>query len=764
MVRSFRAALLLACLIVADRAEGARIAGTVVDPMTGAGIADARVTITPPGTTVVTGEDGSFTVDNLPPGVVTIAVLVPGFEPSPPLTVRVDGPETTVTIPYSLHLASLVSVTEASETRAPANVLTSREVLATAGAVEDVSRMLQGAPGIAASQDDRNDLIVRGGAPMETLFRVDGFDVPAINHFAAQGGTGGGLGVIAPWLIDRVSMEPGGFSAAYGDRASGIVDIRLRPSTPLRASPSTSLRASPSTSLRASGQERITGVIGAGAGGVMLAGTGSIGSTGGWVASARRSLLEVVLAREDARAVPHYTDAVVKVESGPPRAHVTVLALAGRDAVLIESARDRDSDIDDRQRLTMVGVRVDSRWNDRTSTRLLVSGGANTIDAVARDGDEIEGIDRSTEREVRARAEVRHRLHARLSAEAGIAVKRASVDFDLFRGSFRNFFGSSVPALRVQREITFTDTGAFVELTGQITSRARTVAGFRADRHGGVGRTYGSPRGRVEFDLSSRWKAHASWGVYRQAIPYIWIGSHPANADLPPIASAQGIAGIRGTVPGGGRVLVEVFDKRYSGYPVDPAAPQLVLSSAATDFEAPFVGALSTAGRLRARGVDTAVRQDFGARVTAEAGWSWWNVRQAGLDRIWRRAEYDIRHQSRLQLLARPAARWELAARWRYASGRAYTPFDVAASTRAGAGRYDRQRVNTATFPSYHRLDLRVDRHFVWDRRRLVVFADVNNAYDRDNVYIYRWNRTDRRPDPLYQWGFTPAGGIRLEF
>ena len=730
-----------ACCVIATHAEAQRLSGTVVDPATSAGIADARVTITPPGATVVTASDGTFGLDLAQSGAVSVVVEVSGFEPSKPLTVRIEGAQTTVTIPFSLHLEAQVSVSEASATHTAASVLTSRDVLSGAGAVEDVSRMLQAAPGVAASQDDRNDLIVRGGAPMETMFRVDGFDVPNINHFAAQGGTGGGLGVIAPWVIDRVSMEPGAFSTAFGERASGLVDIRLR-----------------------DGSASLTGALGAGAGGAMLAASGPLGAAGGWVASIRRSLLEVVLSREDARAVPHYTDALVKAEAGPARARVAFLALAGRDAVLVESARNRDGQIDDRQRLSMAGVRLDSRWNERTATLLIVSAGANAIDAVGRDGEEVEGIDRSTEQEIRARAEVRHRLHARLSAEAGVALKRASIEFDLFRSSYRNYFGAQIPALRVQRDVTFVDAGAFAEVATQISPRVRTVAGIRADRHGANSRTYGSPRGRIELDVVGGWRAHAGWGVYRQSIPYIWIGSHPANTQLPPIVSEQLVAGVRGAVTSRSRVLVEAFDKRYRGYPVDPSAPQIVLSSAATDFEVPFVGPLSTAGRLRARGVDSVWRREFGTRVVAEAGWSWWRVDQAGLDRVWRRAEYDIRHQARVQVLARPADRWELAARWRYASGRAYTPFDEAASIRAGAARYDRLLVNTETYPAYHRLDVRLDRHFAWNRRRLIVFVDVNNAYDRDNVYIYRWNRTNRRGEPLYQWGLTPAGGVRLEF
>ncbi|MHB8905042.1 MAG: hypothetical protein ACYC5R_12610 [Melioribacteraceae bacterium] len=51
-------------------------------------------------------------------------------------------------------------------------------------------------PGVAQASAGRNDLVVRGGAPSENLYLVDGFIVPNINHFGSQGATGGPLSFI----------------------------------------------------------------------------------------------------------------------------------------------------------------------------------------------------------------------------------------------------------------------------------------------------------------------------------------------------------------------------------------------------------------------------------------------------------------------------------------------------------------------------------------------------------------------------------------
>jgi hypothetical protein len=139
-------------------------------------------------------------------------------------------------------------------------------------------------------------------------------------------------------------------------------------------------------------------------------------------------------------------------------------------------------------------------------------------------------------------------------------------------------------------------------------------------------------------------------------------------------------------------------------------------------------------------------------------------MEQRGLESVWRPSAYDIRHQVRLIGAWRPGSRWSLSAWWRYASGRPYTPYDVAASIRASAGRYDRQQTNALNYAAYRRADARVERFFTPGRTVLTIFAEVINLTDHDNIFVYTWSRALRAPDPVYQWGRTPVGGVRVAF
>ena len=56
--------------------------------------------------------------------------------------------------------------------------MTGMQVAAAVGGLDDVARVLQLRPGVTPSQDDRNDLLVRGGGAYETTVRMDGFELP----------------------------------------------------------------------------------------------------------------------------------------------------------------------------------------------------------------------------------------------------------------------------------------------------------------------------------------------------------------------------------------------------------------------------------------------------------------------------------------------------------------------------------------------------------------------------------------------------------
>jgi hypothetical protein len=732
-----------------------RISGSVVDPVSRAGVAGLRVAARIDGKdsrSATTGSDGRFEMPNLVPGSYLVAASAPGFDASPPVRVELTGTpcSATVEIAYRLLMQTeargvaprLPEATTISNPAAP--VMTGEAIAAAPGALEDVFRAFQSQPGVSASQDNRNDLLVRGGGAIENQTRIDGFDVPNPNHFGAQGGTGGGLSMIPPWLIDVGVIEAGGFSVSFGERMSSVVDLSLRPAKP----------------------DRLHGMAGFGVGGAMVEFERPLGGNrGSWVVSARRSLLELTFHEQGSEVVPKYTDALVRVERKLGDRHVfKFLGLGANDSVDIEDYDGGTDRIRGTEWVGLAGGRLDSKWSEKTASTVVASVGTSEIDARSWNGTVIDGLDRGRDVEIRARADIRRRHTWIGDVLAGAAVKAFTFDYELLAYGVWTPYSPARENISAKSRQSFADVAGYLESTVPLTGRGRVTAGIRADHWGASALTTASPRVKADYLVGSRARLVGYWGVYRQPVPYIWMASAPQNVSLVPIASTQGGGGIDLEVRRGVRIGVEGFDKHYRNYPVDHLAPGHVLVDSAADFESPFVGELISGGQVHARGVDAVISARLGSRVQAAANYSYWRVSQIGLDNVWRRAQHELRHQARLDLIYTHAGNWAAGLRWRYVSGHPYTPFSRTASIKAGRAVFDLTQINAVEYAPYHRLDVRFDKTLTRGRVSTILYFEIDNLYDRDNLLIYQWNRTLRAPKPTYQWGRTYIGGLRVEF
>jgi hypothetical protein len=76
----------------------------------------------------------------------------------------------------------------------------------TAGTFGDPSRYFQVLPGVVSDNDQRNDMLVRGGSPTENLFVIDGIVIPSINHLALSDTTGGFVSMIDNNAIECMTL------------------------------------------------------------------------------------------------------------------------------------------------------------------------------------------------------------------------------------------------------------------------------------------------------------------------------------------------------------------------------------------------------------------------------------------------------------------------------------------------------------------------------------------------------------------------------
>ncbi|MFA9290346.1 MAG: carboxypeptidase-like regulatory domain-containing protein, partial [Solirubrobacteraceae bacterium] len=107
--------------------------------------------------------------------------------------------------------------------------LSAVEIANIPGSNNDVVRAAQSLPGISPSPGGfRNDLIIRGGAPNETVYYLDGMEIPNINHFSTQGSSGGPVGMLNISFIEDVTLSTSSFGAQYDNPLSGVLQFKQR--------------------------------------------------------------------------------------------------------------------------------------------------------------------------------------------------------------------------------------------------------------------------------------------------------------------------------------------------------------------------------------------------------------------------------------------------------------------------------------------------------------------------------------------------------
>ncbi len=169
-------------------------------------------------------------------------------------------------------------------------------------------------------------------------------------------------------------------------------------------------------------------------------------------------------------------------------------------------------------------------------------------------------------------------------------------------------------------------------------------------------------------------------------------------------------------------------------------------------------------GARRRPGLELHVQKKLAGSTFGQVSYSLSRTRHAALDGVDRPGSFDIPHVLSVIGGYRPGDRWEVSGRFTFTSGRPLTPLDLAESRAQNRPVLDLGRVNADRSPSYHRLDLHAERRFDFRRWSLVGFFDLQNAYDRENVFQYVWNPKTRERVAVNQLAFLPVGGFTLKF
>lgn len=749
--------VLLSNSIIAQNLTG-NLYGRIYDASTKQPIPFANVIVIGTNNGAATDVEGYYRISNLPVNTYQVRASVVGYNAITKTDIVIQTGKPTEAnfelVPQTIELED-VTVTSDYFRKDPLEVNSIRnfsyeEIRRSPGGFEDVIRALSVLPGVAQADAGRNDLIVRGGAPSENLYLIDGIEVPNINHFGTQGATGGPLSYVNLDFVRETSFSTGGFSAPYGDKLSSVLDIKLRDGR----------------------EDKLGGKATVSASQLGLNLEGPITNKSDFIFSARRSYLDFIFKAANFSFVPEYYDVLFKADFNPHSQDAfSFLFISAFDNVKFFND-DADQRFDNSRILGTDQVQYVAGFTYRHLFKdgfFNIALSRNYVDYDSRQSDSLLNpffINKSKEEENSLRADLVFKLSKSSEINFGGTAKLIEADYDILFPNFVTSFGDTLPLTSLNTQNNYTKFGIYTNYNAFLFDKLTANFGVRADIFTALkNKTYFSPRFSISYALTNLTNINFSTGIYHQSPSYIWLEAFESNRDLKMIKVNQYVLGFDQRISTDALLKVEAFYKDYNNYPTSTIRPYLVLANTGAgfagsddNFSSFGLEPLVDAGFGKARGIELSVQKKLSdIPYYGIFSFTYSKSDYTSLDGIERSGSYDQNWIINLSGGYKFNEFWEISSKFRFASGKPFTSFNF-------NGTQSIANYNTARMKSAHSLDVRVDRRWYFSGWTLITYIDIQNIYNQKNTSGIRWDPREMRTDESSSIGILPSIGISAEF
>jgi hypothetical protein len=773
-LRIAMAVMMAAAAVVAAAADGGTITGRVVDEQD---LPVVSITVAIVGTDFETSSeaDGSFGFEGVPAGIYLLEAYGAGFAMHTVDSITVvDGKTTEVLFqlePIPLREIVFTSTVTLLREEPVATVSLDREqIMALPHFGDDLYRAVTVLPG-TSSGDISGRFNVRGGLHDEVLVAMDGQELFEPFHLKDFQGV---FSIFDPEMIGGVELKPGGFTAEYGDRMTGVLDLSSR--TPTATHGSIGISVSNAW---------------ANTGGLFADGKGR------WLGSVRRGYLDFILdmvGDEDeddgAPPDPRYWDAFAVLGYDPsPRQSLTLsLLYADDDMIFDEQEPDEFTSFVTGYGSAYVWLRHQGVLGGRSFVNSSLYGGRVTIDrdilAIDYGGPVEERIELIDHRELDMygiRQDWQHELSDRQYLRWGFELRSYDVSYD-----YRNNIEIEdpiddprfTPAVRIT---SFNNTyegewyGVYATDRVRFANRWTAEIGARYDEQTLTDDDHVSPRVNLLYNVGSSGVARLGWGHFYQTHRPYELGIQFGEEEFQPAQRAEHwTLGYESELGDDYLLRIDAYTREVSDphyrYETlfDPFHPA---PEAATDL------VLIAPQSVSADGVEVYLARRNGRKF------GWW------ASYVWSSVEDELPYGNTPRYVDqtnaftvsgtwRPGPKWSLTGVWSYHSGWPTTA--VSAHYVQNPDGYWQLSYDVGPFyqenlPDYHRLDFRASRTTrVGKKGHLTFFIDVQNLYNRENQRGIAIADPEWRQDAQQGWhvafpeeywlSIVPSFGVSWEF
>ena len=691
---------------------------------------------------VITDANGYFTFENVPTKSYNIQATYLGYESQTLYNVIVKSVGTPSLL-FKLNEASEAldeiilsksSFRTSKETPLSTQSFSAVEIETYPGGNNDIAKVAQSLPGISPSIGGfRNDFIIRGGAPNESVYYLDGVEIPNINHFSTQGSAGGPVGMLNVSFIREVTLSSSAFGAEYDNPLSGVLAFEQREGNDQKYSGNVRIGASEAGAtfngpLFKRGKERSNTTL---------------------MVSARRSYLQFVFALVGLPIRPDYWDYQWKLNHKiDERNSLTFIGLGSIDDFSVVAPDDFDVEQQAaletapiiEQRTITLGLTWKHKFKDGTGqvNTTLSTNRLKNIFSQYQDNENKSGIlFRNDSKE----QETKLRVHA----TQYIKDWKISYGLNVQQSVYTNNTDDIVGGLDYETAIDFAKYGFFGKLSRSfVNNRLSLALGLRSDAdsftNGSTLIDNLSPRLSASYMLneSSSWKLNASVGRYFKIPTYTMLGFQNNSGEFINKSnrytqSDHYVFGVEYNLSPSARFTVEAFRKDYSQYPVS-VLDGVSLANKGAGFEVLGNEAVIDTGSGQSKGIEVLFQQKLSNNFYGILAYTLFSSEFSGINSIRLPSVWDSGNLLTFTGGYKLPKNWEVSLRYRYAGATPFAPTDTAATLITYPQIIiDYSRLGENKLSTFKQGDFRLDKKWNFEKLSFNFYIEIQNFLAQEN-------------------------------